>query len=109
VQASSSELEYAVKKRKARRDQFLAEIQAVAAWAGLLNAIESIYPKDEGRGRPSIGLEGTLRKYIAQQRFGLSDEAIEDALYDSKPIRQHGPRALYGSRCRNVARVSQPA
>ena len=29
-----------------------------------------------------------LRKYIAQQCFGLSDEGIEDALYDSQAIRR---------------------
>ena len=29
-----------------------------------------------------------LRMYIAQQCFGLSDEGIEDAIYDSQAIRQ---------------------
>jgi IS5 family transposase len=28
-----------------------------------------------------------LRMYVAQQCFGLSDEATEDALYDSQAIR----------------------
>jgi IS5 family transposase len=88
VQASFSELEYAAKKRKTRRDRFLAEIEAVTPWAGLLAAIEPFYPKGEGRGRPPIGLEKMLRMYIAQQCFGLSDEAIEDALYDSQAIRR---------------------
>lgn len=88
MQASFSELEYAAKKRKTRRDRFLAEIEAVTPWAGLLAAIEPFYPKGEGRGRPPIGLEKMLRMYIAQQCFGLSDEAIEDALYDSQAIRR---------------------
>jgi IS5 family transposase len=87
VQASFSELEYAAKKRKTRRDRFLAEIEAVTPWAALLAAIEPFYPKGEGRGRPPIGLEKMLRMYIAQQCFGLSDEAIEDAIYDSQAIR----------------------
>lgn len=88
MQASFSELEYAAKKRKTRRDRFLAEIEAVTPWEGLLAAIEPFYPKGEGRGRPPIGLEKMLRMYIAQQCFGLSDEAIEDALYDSQAIRR---------------------
>ena len=88
MQASFSELEYAAKKRKTRRDRFLTEIEAVTPWAGLLAAIDPFYPKGEGRGRPPIGLEKMLRMYIAQQCFGLSDEAIEDALYDSQAIRR---------------------
>ena len=46
------------------------------------------YPKGEGRSRPPIGLHRMLRMYIAQQCFGLSDEGIEDALYDSQAIRR---------------------
>ena len=88
VQASFSELEYAAKKRKTRRDRFLAEIEAVTPWAALLAVIEPFYPKGEGRGRPPNWLEKMLRIYIAQQCFGLSDEAIEDALYDSQAIRR---------------------
>ena len=50
-------------------------------------AIKPFYPKGEGRGRPPIGLERKLRMYVAQNCFGLSDEGIEDALYDSQAIR----------------------
>ena len=53
MQASFSDLEYAAKKRKTRRDRFLAEIEAVTPWAALLSAIEPVYPKGEGRGRPA--------------------------------------------------------
>jgi IS5 family transposase len=88
VQASFSNLEYAAKKRKTQRDRFLAEIEAVTPWPALLSAIEPVYPKGEGRGRPPIGLDKMLRVYIAQQCFGLSDEAIEDALHDSQTIRR---------------------
>ena len=50
--------------------------------------LEPFYPKEEGRGRPQIGLEKMLRMYIAQQCFGFSDEAIEDTLYNSQAIGQ---------------------
>src|SRR5450759_3216609 len=39
------------------------------------------------RGRPPIGLERMLRRYFVQQWYGLADEAVEDALYDSQPLR----------------------
>lgn len=87
MQKSFSDLEYAAKKKVTRRDRFLAEIDAVTPWKGLAAEIEPYYPRGEGRGRPPIGLERMLRMYIAQQCFGLSDEGIEDAIYDSQAIR----------------------
>ena len=87
MQAIFSELEYAAKKKMTRRDRFLGEINAVTPWSALVAKIEPFYPKGEGRGRPPIGVERMLRMYIAQQCFGLSDEGIEDAIYDSQAIR----------------------
>lgn len=87
MQASFSELEYAAKKKITRRDRFLGEINAVTPWSALVAEIAPFYPKGEGRGRPPMGVERMLRMYIAQQCFGLSDEAIEDAIYDSQAIR----------------------
>lgn len=87
MQASFSELEYATKKKQTRRDRFLAEIDAVTPWMLLAAQVEPFYPKGEGRGRPPIGLMRMLRMYVAQQCFGLSDEGIEDAVYDSQAIR----------------------
>jgi IS5 family transposase len=88
MQTSFSELEYAAKKKQTRRDRFLADIEAVTPWASLIAVVASYYPSSGGRGRPPIGLERMLRMYIAQQCFGLSDEGIEDALYDSQAIRR---------------------
>lgn len=87
MQRSFSELEYAAKKKVTRRDRFLGEINAVTPWSALMAEVEPFYPKGEGRGRPPIGLERMLRMYIAQQCFGLSDEGVEDAIYDSQAIR----------------------
>jgi len=88
VQTTFSELEYAAKKKQTRRDRFLADIEAVTPWPALVAAIEPLYPKNEGRGRPTIGLERMLRMYVAQNCFGLADEATEDAIYDSQAIRR---------------------
>lgn len=88
MQMSFSELEYATKKKQTRRDRFLSEIEAITPWAALVATITPHYPVNDGRGRPTIALELMLRMYIAQQCFGLSDEGIEDALYDSQAIRR---------------------
>ncbi len=50
MQASFSELEYAAKKKMARRDRFLGEIDAVTPWSALMAEIEPFYPKGKGRG-----------------------------------------------------------
>ena len=55
-----------------------------SAW--LVARLQPLYPKGE-RGRPPIGLERMLRLYFLQQWYGLADEALEDALYDSQALR----------------------
>src|SRR5258706_6265859 len=60
-------------------------MEALIPWAKLLGVIEPFYPKGE-RGRPPIGLERMLRVYFLQQWYGLADEALEDALYDSQAL-----------------------
>jgi len=87
TQTSFAELEFISKKKRTRRERFLAQIEAATPWAQLVAVIEPHYPKGN-RGRPPIGLERMLRMYIAQNCFGLSDEGIEDALYDSQAIRR---------------------
>lgn len=87
MQSSFSDVEYANKKKLTRRDRFLAEIERATPWPALVAVLLPYYPKGDGRGRPPIGLERMLRMYIAQQCFGLSDEGVEDAIYDSQAIR----------------------
>lgn len=87
MQKSFSDFEYAAKKKLTRRDVFLAKIDAITPWSRLHAAVEPFYPKVEGAGRPPIGLTRMLRMYVVQQCFGLSDEGIEDAIYDSQAIR----------------------
>ena len=85
-QGSFSQAEYAGKKKQTRRDKFLAEMEQVVPWARLVERLRPLYPKGE-RGRPPIGLERMLRIYFLQQWYGLADEALEDALYDSQALR----------------------
>jgi transposase, IS5 family len=85
-QGSFSQVEYAGKKKQTRRDKFLAEMEAAVPWSRLVERLAPLYPKGE-RGRPPIGLERMLRVYFVQQWYGLSDEGLEDALYDSQALR----------------------
>jgi len=86
-QGSFAEAEYAGKKKQTRRDKFLAEMEVVVPWARLVERLAPVYPKGE-RGRPPIPLERMLRVYFVQQWYGLADEAVEDALYDSQALRR---------------------
>jgi transposase, IS5 family len=61
-------------------------MEMVVPWARLVERLAPLYPKGE-RGRPPIGLERMLRLYFLQQWYGLADEALEDALYDSQALR----------------------
>ena len=87
-QTSFASLEFAGKKRVTRREKFLAQMQQVVPWARLLALIEPHYPRSGRVGRPPVGLERMLRMYFLQQWFALSDEALEDALYDSHSMRE---------------------
>jgi transposase, IS5 family len=75
------------KGKVTRREQFLAEMDAVIPWARLLRLIEPHYPK-AGNGRQPLGLEKMLRIYFLQQWFNLSDPQAEDAIYDSESMRR---------------------
>jgi transposase, IS5 family len=75
-------------RKRTRRDEFLAQMDQVVPWAKLCALIEPVYPKGEGAGRPTIGLDRMLRIYFLQQWFNLSDPAVEESLYDSVSMRQ---------------------
>lgn len=49
-QMSFGDAEYAGKRKKTRREEFLAEMDQVIPWASLLKLIEPLYPV-AGRGR----------------------------------------------------------
>lgn len=86
-QTTFAHAEFAHKKKTTRREKFLARMEAVIPWARLLDVIEPHYPRGQ-RGRPPIGLERMLRVYFLQQWYGLADEALEDALYDSQALQR---------------------
>ena len=87
-QASFSDLEYANKKRRTRRELFLTEMEAVVPWQELLGVVKPHHPRAGGRDRPPVGLASMLRIYFLQQWFALSDRQMEDALYDIESLRR---------------------
>ncbi|MCG3171195.1 MAG: IS5 family transposase ISBmu2 [Pseudomonadales bacterium] len=87
-QVSFSDAEFAAKKKVTRRERFLSDLDRLVPWQALAAVIEPHYPKSGERGRPPIGLERMLRMYVAQNALGLSDEGIEDAIYDSGSVRR---------------------
>jgi IS5 family transposase len=70
-----------------RREIFLEEMDRVIPWGELISLIEPHYPNAEN-GRPAIALEKMLRIHLLQHWFGLSDPAAEEAIYDSRSMRQ---------------------
>lgn len=86
-QRSFASAEYAMKKKRTRREKFLAEMERIVPWPRLIAVIEPLYPKSGRVGRPPIGAHKMLRMYCLQQWYGLADEALEDALYDSQALR----------------------
>ncbi len=87
TQVSFAQAEYEKKKKRTRREVFLEKMEQVVPWTRLTEVIEPHYPKSGKRGRPPIGLERMLRMYFVQQWYGLADEAVEDAIYDSQALR----------------------
>lgn len=86
-QTTFESLAWKHKGKVTRREQFLAEMDAVIPWKSLSGLIEPHYPK-AGNGTQPMPLERMLRIHFMQHWFNLSDPAIEDALYDSESMRR---------------------
>jgi len=87
-QPTFAEVSFEQYRKPTRRERFLDEMNRVVPWAELAAAIAPVYPKPEGAGRPPVGVERMLRLHCLQQWFNLSDPAVEEALYDSRAMRQ---------------------
>jgi len=81
-----SDIEYGRRKRTTKRDEFLGIMNDSIPWDEWVAYIVPYYPKGE-RGRPPMGIEKMLRMYLLQCWFNLSDEGLEDAIYDSYAMR----------------------
>jgi IS5 family transposase len=86
-QGTFASIAWQQKGKVTRREQFLAEMDAVIPWRELVELIEPHYPK-AGQGRQPLGVEKMLRIYFLQQWFNLSDPQAEDSIYDSESMRR---------------------
>jgi IS5 family transposase len=86
-QMSFTEIEYSKRKRITKKEEFLTMMNEIIDWNEWTSIIRPYYFKGD-RGRPPRGLEIMLRMYLLQAWFSLSDEAVEDAIYDSYAMRQ---------------------
>src|SRR3954463_12116014 len=87
-QLSFASLDFAGKKKRTKREVFLAEMAAAVPWSSLEAIIEPHYPKvgPQGGRRPfPIGV--MWRIYCLQQWYALSDPGAEEALYDIQSMR----------------------
>ncbi len=86
-QLSFSDVEYGAKRKKTKREIFLAEMDSVVPWDSMIKLIEPVYPKS-AVGRPAYPLASMIRVYCMQQWYGLSDPAMEEALYEIASMRR---------------------
>lgn len=90
---SFSDAEFASKKKRTRRELFLAEMEQVVPWKALVKLLEPFYCHGE-RGRRPYPLQTMLRVHLMQNWFGLSDPAMEEALYEIGSMRAFAKLSL---------------
>lgn len=89
-QLSFTDIEYSQRRRVSKREEFLSQMNAVIPWQVWVEVIEPHYYADSPgkRGRKAKPIETMLRMYLLQIWFNLSDEGVEDAIYDSYAMRK---------------------
>ena len=94
-QATFSELDHDLKKRRTRREIFLEKMDRLVPWERLEKRIEPVYPKP-GRGRRPYPLRTMLRVHCVQLLYNLSDPGMEDLLYEVESVRRFAGLRLTG-------------
>lgn len=74
------------KRKRMRREVFLAEMDQIVPWSTVPSAIGPFYPV-AGRGRPPDPIATPPRVHLMQNWFGLSDPAMEEALSEVTSVR----------------------
>jgi IS5 family transposase len=85
-QKTFTDFEYASRKKTTRREDFLKKMDKIIPWEEWVAIIQPHYPEGK-RGRPPLGIETMLRMYLLQSWFNMSDEMVEDSIYDSYAMR----------------------
>jgi transposase, IS5 family len=90
---SFTDAEYGIKRMQTRREIFLAEMDRVVPWKEIEGLIEPDYPK-ASNGRRPYELSAMIRIHFMQQWYGLSDPAMEEALYEIASMRRFAGLSL---------------
>jgi IS5 family transposase len=85
-QPSFTDVEYGNRRRVSRREQFLDTMDTMIPWAAWVGLIEPFYYSGT-KGRKPKPIETMLRMYLLQVWFSLSDEGVEESIYDSYAMR----------------------
>ncbi len=85
-QYTFTDIEYNNRRRKTKREIFLEKMDKVIPWEEWVEMIVPIYPTGK-RGRKPQDIEQMLRMLLLQTWFNLSDESVEEAIYDSYAMR----------------------
>lgn len=86
VQQTFSDMEYANRRKKTKREAFLDSMNEIIPWNQWCEIIRPYYYNNR-RGRRPKDIEIMLRMYLMQSWFNLSDEGLEEAIYDSYAMR----------------------
>lgn len=86
-QMSFTDYEYSQRKRKTKREEFLECMDEITPWDEIVALIEPYYYKNKV-GRKARDIETMFRMFLLQRWYSLSDEAVEDAIYDSYAMRK---------------------
>jgi transposase, IS5 family len=82
-QVSFTDMEYSGRKRKTKREEFLEMMDEIIPWNEWVKIVEPYSPASGRRGCQPKAIETMLRMLLLQSWFNLSDEGVEDTIYDS--------------------------
>ena len=92
-QLTFADSEYSQKRRLTRKEKFLGRMEKLVPWIQIIDLIEPFYAK-AGNGRRPYPLETMLRIHCLQQWYSLSDESMEDALYETMSMQRFARLSL---------------
>jgi len=86
-QLTFSDAEYALKKKKTRREIFLEKMERLIPWSQMEKTIRPYYAT-AGNGRRPYPLSVMVRIHCLQLFYNLSDPGMEDSLYEIDSMRR---------------------
>lgn len=86
-QPSFVSAENALEKKGTRHEKFLADRERVMPITRLMAVTEPLDATNVRVGRLPLAVSTILRMYLLHQRYGLAEESVDNAIYDSQALR----------------------